>query len=97
MYTTILVVLGFGVQRTDFSLRRDFEFHNISANLESWRAISLDPSQIMFKENIDFDNMKIATLNRAILFISKGVSGEILSIFQGFVMEELDHVEGNYF
>ena len=31
----------------------------------------------MFKENNDFNNLKIASFDRAIFFISKGVIGEI--------------------
>ena len=56
----------------------------MTADLESWRAISKDPSRLMFKESIDFNNLNIATLNRVILFISQGVSGEIFKCIPRF-------------
>ena len=100
LYTTILVGFWFGVQRTDFigMLRRDFEFRNASADLESWRVISRDPSRLMFNENIDFNTLKIANPQESYLFYLKGGHLEcFLSIFQGFVRGMLDPGEGYYF
>ena len=73
LYATILVGFWCGVQRTDFigMFRRDFEFCNISADLESWRTIRRDPSRLMFNEKIYFNTLKVATLNRAIFFLSQ--------------------------
>ena len=57
--------------RADFigMLRRVFKLSSISGDLESRRAISQDPSQLMLKESVDFNDLKIATLIRCILFI----------------------------
>ena len=38
----------------------------------------------MFNENIDFNNLKNATLVRVVLFISKGVSGDIFRYIPKF-------------
>ena len=68
-----------------------FKLISMSADLESWRTITKDPSWLIFKENIDFNNEKIATLNRAILFISKGASGEIFKYIPRFCEGGLIH------
>ena len=64
------------------------------ADSESWRASRKDSSWLMFKENTDFNNLKIATLTRVILFISKGLSG---NFFYLEFVKELEQEERNYF
>ena len=70
-------------------LGRIFKLNSFSADLESWRAISKDPSWLIFKENINFSHLKIATFIRVIFFISKKVSGEISKYIAKFCEEEV--------
>jgi hypothetical protein len=58
-------------------LRSIFQLSSNCADLESCRASSKYPSRLMFHKNIDFNNLIIATLITVILFMSKGVSGDI--------------------
>ena len=70
--------------RLNWDVMKGFKLSSISADLESSRAISKYTSWLMFKENIDFSNLKIQTLIKVILFISKGVSGDIFKYIPRF-------------